>query len=90
MLAIKREVEHEGVMTIKLVKMCDAMADQACDGDKHAFEIIANRIEGKAMQPVDVAEDKVVNITIRKFTDAEPGDWDKRVAEKRKQEETRH
>ena len=32
------------------------------------------------MQPVEIGEDKVVNITIRKFTDGEEGDWDKEVA----------
>ena len=89
MVAIKREVEHNGQMTKKLYMICDRVVDQACEGDAAARNFIADRIEGKPMQPVDVTEDRILNITIRKFTDSEDGDWDREVAAAEK-EATQH
>ena len=81
MVAINREAKNAaGVMTKKLFLFADKVVEEALAGNERFAQMLCDRIEGKAMQPVEIGEDKVVIITIRKFTDGEEGDWDKEVA----------
>jgi hypothetical protein len=47
MLALEREVEHEGKMTRRIVQIAEALARKAADGDVPAAKEIFERVDGK-------------------------------------------
>jgi hypothetical protein len=52
MLALEREVEHEGRPTKRIAMIAEALVKKASDGDTQAAKEIFERIDGKVPQPV--------------------------------------
>ncbi len=53
MLALKREAEDaDGKLTKKLSLIADALVNKAMTGDVAAIKEIADRVDGKAVQPI--------------------------------------
>lgn len=69
------QFEHklpDGSVAVKQGEVLRAIADrivlQALAGDKDAWQEIANRLDGKHIQPVDVEVDGTFTVTVKQFT----------------------
>lgn len=63
LLALKREHEVSGVVTSKIHAIAAKLVDMAVDGNVQASSLIADRVDGKAMQALEVKHD--VEITFK-------------------------
>ncbi len=52
--------------------IADGVVRRALDGDKDAYSEIANRLDGKAVQPVAVEADTTLTINLIRFGDSKP------------------
>jgi hypothetical protein len=57
MLALKREHLADGVVTSKINAIAAKLVDIAINGNVQAAALIADRVDGKAMQAVEVTHD---------------------------------
>ena len=65
MIALKREAEGaDGQKTRKLQLIAEKLVDKACEGDIAAIKEVADRVDGKSVQPIGGDSDDPVKLVV--------------------------
>lgn len=69
MLALNREIEHEGELTKRINVIADRIVLKACEGDVPAFKEVRDTVDGKPVQAVEASGPNGAPIQTEDVTD---------------------
>ena len=55
MLALNREIEHEGQLTKRINMIADRIVLKACEGDVPAFKEVRDTVDGRPVQAIEAS-----------------------------------